>query len=307
MKRFLYFALFLLVTVLIYFIVISHLSLKIDKRRGENTSLAENKTSSTNLVAVDATVYRGLMQMLGIGNRCVDFSYQMKPDAEKVAASGADILMLSMYDDLDTTKYSRLGIKIVKCRDFMETSPLNRAIWMKIYGRLWGVGDRADSLYNIVEKQYNSKCLSTKNVTKKPSVFFDLMYGNIWYQPAEESSLGKMITDAGGVIPFNIKQKGGSLALSKEQVLNAAKDADFWIIRYNGVAKLTLERLKDINPIYSQFKAFRTGNVWACNTDNVLYFDETPFRPDYQLEDIIGILHPDIANKTQMRYFTKLR
>jgi iron complex transport system substrate-binding protein len=277
---------------------------------GEGRGAAAGKDSSDvsgrPLVAVDATVYRGLMQMLGVGGRCIDFSKDMKPDAEKVAASGADMLMLSMYDGLDTAVYSRMGIKIVPCRDFMEPSPLGRARWMKRYGRLWGVGEKADSLYDAVEKNYRKLSSRTKRVKVRPRVFFDLMYGSLWYQPSEKSTMGALVADAGGALPFHIVQEGGSKALSREQVLSGACDADVWIIRYQGRQKLTLDALKALDPAYSQFKAFKNGNVWACNSDETAYFDEAPFRPDYQLEDVISILHPELKHKKKLHYFSRL-
>lgn len=259
------------------------------------------------LVAVDATPYRGLMQMLGVGDRCIDFSDQMKPDMEKIAASGADIFMVSAYDGLDLTKYRRLDLQLVECRDFMETTPLGRAAWMKRYGSLWGVGKRADSLYQVVEKRYVELRNRAAKTASRPAVFFDTMYGGMWYQPSKISTAGGIVADAGGKLPFDINQKGGSLAMSKEQVLCAAKDAEVWIIRYQGDTAMTLKQLSALSPVYSQFRAFREGNVWGVNTSKVAYFDEAPFRPDYLLEDMINILHPELKLSAGMHYYSRLR
>ncbi len=62
---------------------------------------------SEDLIAVDASVYKGLMNMLNIGERCVDLSYSMRPNPETVLASGAKILMLSAYDLADTLQYTQ--------------------------------------------------------------------------------------------------------------------------------------------------------------------------------------------------------
>ncbi len=259
------------------------------------------------LVAVDATPYRGLMQMLGVGDRCIDFSNQMKPDMEKIAASGAKMFMVSAYDGADLSKYRRLDLQLVECRDFMETTPLGRAAWMKKFGRLWGVGKRADSLYQVVETRYKELSRRVQKTNTRPAVFFDTMYGNMWYQPSRISTAGGMVKDAGGRMPFDINLKGGSLAMSKEQVLSAAKDAEVWIIRYQGDQPMTLKQLADLSPVYSQFRAFREGNVWGVNTSKVAYFDEAPFRPDYLLEDMINILHPELRLSSVMHYYSRLQ
>ena len=44
---------------------------------------------------------------------------------------------------------------------------------------------------------------------------------------------------------------------------------------------------------YTGFKAFKTRNVYGCNTAKVPFYEETPFRPDYLLSDLIQILHPE--------------
>ncbi len=259
------------------------------------------------LVAVDATPYRGLMQMLGVGDRCIDFSSQMKPDVEKIVASGAQMFMVSAYDGVDLSKYRRMNLQLVECRDFMETTPLGRAAWMKKFGRLWGVGKRADSLYQEVESRYKELSRRVKKTAARPAVFFDTMYGNMWYQPSRISTAGGMVEDAGGRLPFDISINGGSLAMSKEQVLSAAKDAEVWIIRYQGDQPMTLKQLSSLSPVYSQFRAFREGNVWGVNTSKVAYFDEAPFRPDYLLEDMVNILHPEMKLSSRMHYYTKLQ
>ncbi len=266
----------------------------------------EKNASDDPLVAVDASVYRGLMEMLGIGDRCIDFSNELKPDPERIVASGASMLMLSAYDGMDAERYRRLGIKVIECTDFNETSPLARAKWMTVYGRMWGVGERADSLYKVVEERYKKLVQQEPLLGEAPFVFFDTLYGNIWYQPANESTIGQMIVDAGGRLPFFDKQKGGSVPMSKEQMLMQAGDADVWIIRYQSEEPMTLQSLSAMNPVYSQFKAYREGNVWGCNTLKTRYFEEVSFRPDLLLEDFIKILHPEQNSSNGLRYFHKL-
>lgn len=255
-------------------------------------------------VAVDASVYKGLMQMLGVGEKCLDFSADMKPDVEKIAASKADLLLLSAYEGVDVAKYERLGTPLVQCTDFLESSPLARAEWMRYFGRLWGVGEKADSLFGVVE----SNILSTPATQQSGKVvIFDTLYGNQWYQPAENSTIGQLVAVAGGKVVGGKEQQGGSVALSAEQMLMMAKNADFWLIRFAGNDELTLKALADMNPVYSQFKAFKEGRVYVCYTDKVPYFEETPFRPDYLLEDIRKIMSQEFADDEKLRYFCRIK
>ncbi|MCD8306091.1 MAG: ABC transporter substrate-binding protein [Prevotella sp.] len=277
------------------------------ERRGNLSSDTPAKPDDSCLVAVDASVYRGLMEMLGIGDRCIDFSDEGKIDAERLVASGAKILMLSVYDGIDTEKYRRTGVKVIECTDFNESTALRRAYRMVGYGAALGVKDRADSLYRIVEARYDSLRRSVAADGARPVVMFDLVYGNVWYQPGNDSSTGGIVADAGGNLLFPAGGKNGITALTKERMLMKSDAADVWIIRYSAAKQLSLAALGGQNPAYKQFKAFREGNVWACNTSRTAYFDEAPFRPDYLLEDIIHILHPQQDKDYQMRYFEKLQ
>ena len=47
------------------------------------------------------------------------------------------------------------------------------------------------------------------------------------------------------------------------------------------------------------------GNVYVANTEQIRYFEESPFHPDYLLGDIAEILHP--TGSHPLRYFKKLK
>lgn len=255
-------------------------------------------------VAVDASVYKGLMEMLGVGEKCIDFSTDMKPDVERLIASKADLLLLSAYEGVDTKKYSDTGIPLVECTDFLETSPLARAEWMRYFGRLWGVGEKADSLFCVVEDNVKS---FDKTLGNGKTVIFDTLYGNQWYQPVESSTIGQLVAMAGGKVVGGEDQQGGSVALSAEQMLMKAKDADFWLIRFAGNEELTLDALAKMAPVYSQFKALKEGRVYVSYTDRSHYFEETPFRPDFLLEDLRKIIAPEFADSDNLRYFCRVK
>lgn len=49
-------------------------------------------------------------------------------------------------------RVEKLNIPIIECADYMETSALGRAEWMRFYGLLFGEAQKADSLFAEVEK-----------------------------------------------------------------------------------------------------------------------------------------------------------
>lgn len=50
-------------------------------------------------------------------------------------------------------------------------------------------------------------------------------------------------------------------------------------------------------------KAFRQNEVYGCNVEKTSFYEETPFRPDLLLSDIIQILHPNLIQSKHLRYF----
>ena len=97
-----------------------------------------------------------------------------------------------------------------------------------------------------------------------------------------------------------------ALALSFESVLDRAGDADVWIIKYNRDRDLTYADLRAEYAGYAEFKAFKQRNIYGCNAARVSFFEETPFRPDFLLADLIQIFHPDVKDLGGLRYFCKL-
>ena len=67
-----------------------------------------------------------------------------------------DAIMLSPFENSGGYgRVEKLNIPIIECADYMETSALGRAEWMRFYGLLFGQAQKADSLFAEVEKNYN--------------------------------------------------------------------------------------------------------------------------------------------------------
>ena len=58
---------------------------------------------------------------------------------------------------------------------------------------------------------------------------------------------------------------------------------------------------------YRMLEAVRNGEVYGCNVSTSMFYEETPFRPDLLLQDFITILHPDIPNQPDLRYYHKVQ
>lgn len=244
----------------------------------------------------------------GCRTGCIaDLGSGMNPDIEKLMALHPDAVMLSPFENSGGYgRLDKLDIPIIECADYMETSSLGRAEWIRFYGLLFGKAAEADSLFARVEADYLQWAGRVADIEDKPTVFADLKSGATWYVPGGRSTVGRTFADAGADYVFSDLKNSGSSPLSFETVYEKAKDADIWLIKYNMPEDKTYRDLKNDYVPYAGFRAFRERRVYGCNTGRVPYYEETPFHPEWLLEDLIKIFHPDVAKTEGGRYFRKL-
>ena len=243
-----------------------------------------------------------ILQALDDG-RIVDLGSAMTPSRERIIDLSPDAILLSPFQNVGSYgNIEQLGIPIIPCADYMEGSALARAEWMRFYGRLFGHGERADSLFTTVEAEY-LKIRSTSPDTGR-TVFFDGRNGSAWYMPGGHSTLGQMVADAGGRYIFADNEQSGSVPFSFEQVFDKCRDADIWLYRYNARERMTLHLLRSEYEPYSRFRAFQQGNVFGCNNAELIFFEEYPYHPERLLQDFVNIF----SGKTDsLRYFHKMQ
>ena len=253
-----------------------------------------------------------------------DCGSSLQPNIERIVSLKPDAIFVSPYENADITKLQHLGVPIVQCADYMESSPLGRAEWVKAYGRMVGARQMTDSLFAAVAERYNALAAKTANAKdgktnngkgggaanlkgkgKTVQVLSDMLLGNVWYQPAAASTIGQFYHDAGAATPFDDMAGQGSLPLSEEQVLQRGSDAEVWLIKQS--YDITLQQLGAQNAVYRQFRAFRDGNVWFCNTTQTMYYETVPFHPDLLLENLIMIFHPELGIQPQRAYFQPMK
>ena len=230
----------------------------------------------------------------------------MAPTVEKIIDMQADAIFLSPFQNSGGYgKVEELKIPIIETADYMETSALGRAEWMRFYGMLFGCEQKADSMFAEVEKGYMDLKALAKTSADKRSIMMDKQTGAVWYVPGGQSTLGGIFADAGIDYPWKEDDHSGSLALPFESVLEKAEHADIWLFRYNSPHDITFKELLTDNAGYKQFKAFTDKEVYGCNTATSTFYEETPFHPNLLLRDFICIAHPDLQ-LGEPKYFKKL-
>lgn len=250
-------------------------------------------------------IQRRLKLKDGVKGKIVDCGNSMNPDVERIIALKPDAIILSPYEGMSLGRLAKLGIPVIYAADYMETSGLGRAEWMRYYGRLLGVGERADSLFNVVDSTYQSLKTYASKLPVGRSVLTERKTGAVWYTPGGRSSIGVVIHDANGRYAFSTDKHSGSLSLSFEQILAKAGQSDIWAFKFNGTKMMSKADLLREFHGYEALKAFKTNEIYECNCSVVPYFEEVSWRPDYLLREMIQLLHPGV-NLGGLRYYKKL-
>lgn len=280
--------------------------------------------------AVFTTVHCALLTELGLGShivgvadakyikvpyiqeqikagRIVDCGNGLNPVVEKIMDVKPDIIMLSPFENSGGYgKTEEIGIPLIECAEYMETSPLARAEWVRFYGLLFGESAKADRLFQQVDSSYTALKQQAEKAGEGCSVLVDKITGSVWYMPGGRSTIGQMLQDAGGRYPWATDNQSGSLSLPFETVLERAGESDVWMLRYSADHDLRQAELLSEFHGYSQLKAFRQHEVYGCNVELSMFYEDTPFHPDRLLCDFLQILHPDIIGLPPLRYYKKL-
>ncbi|MDR0732734.1 MAG: ABC transporter substrate-binding protein [Dysgonamonadaceae bacterium] len=228
------------------------------------------------------------------------------PDMERIMFVEPDALFTAPIEESGTGQITALGIPAVECVDYMESSPLGRAEWIRFFALFFEKRNSADSLFAQTVNNYKALQDLTAQIEIRPTVFSETIYGGLWYLPGGNSYMAHFFRDAGADYLWKENTQTGSVALSFEAVLEKAEKADCWLIKYNAPNELTLRELEKDFPNYALFDAYKKGNVYACNTGKTTYYEDLPVHPDYILKDLVGVFHPEVLPGYRPKYYRKI-
>ena len=299
------------------------------------------KASSGNASSGNASSGNASSGNASAQNSIVDCGSSMAPDIERIIALKPEAILVSPFENSGGYgKLDKLHIPIIEAADYMESSPLGRAEWMKFYGMLFGkdknisttvagkalttvVGKalttvagkaseatlpascelKADSLFAKIEKEYLKLKAEAGKLPKGLSILTERKTGNVWYVPGGQSTIGILLKDANARYIFSDDKHSGSLPMSPEQILAKGSQVDVWAFKYFGGAPLSQVQLLQEYDGYKALAAFSRGNIYQVDTSTVPYFELTSFHPELLLREFIILAHGEQFGK--LKFYKK--
>jgi iron complex transport system substrate-binding protein len=267
----------------------------------ENTLMGFPNTDYISSVTTRKLIDAGKVREVGVNESLnTEVLIDMKPDV--IVSFGLN----NSNPTLDNLQKS--GLNVMFNGDWTEQSPLGKAEWIKFFGALYGLDDKANTIFSEIEKEYKATLALAKKATSKPTVLSGAMYQKIWYVPQGESWASLFFKDAQSNYLWSNTKGSGSLSVPFEVVLEKAQNADFWMAPGDFSS---LKQMSDSNPHYDQFTSFKNKKVYSYSINKgakggIIYFEWSPTRPDWVLKDLIKIFHPELLPNHKLFFFQKL-
>jgi len=279
-------------------------------------------TSSTHLGFMDALgslgavsaicypdrVYQPEIRRRYANGELVDLEDPFKLNFEKLIALSPEALIASGYNQFDesTMRVKRFGIPVLFNNEWMESTPLARAEWIKFMALFFDASQKADSIFNVVSTNYLSLRDSAQRSSSRPEIMNGENFRGTWYMPGGANWMSHLFVDAAASYSFANDTTRGSLPLSVEAVMHKFSGASVWV----NPNAASLDELKSNDSRHTIFEAYKRGEVYANDaTSNALgndYWESGVVRPDWLLADYVHVLHPGLLPNHRLHFLRKL-
>jgi len=232
---------------------------------------------------------------------------------EALIAQHPDLVMATGWPGESLTRFQTLaaaGIPVMINSEWVESTPLGRAEWVKVLAVLLNKEDLVNQKFGQVVRDYQRLAALGQKATRRPRVVVGLPFKDVWHVPDADSYLTRFLRDAGTTYAWDkTKSPQGSLALSFETVAPVALTAEYWL--QTGSASTKTE-ITAQDARYAAFGPFVNGRLYNNNRRTNAqgsndYWESGAVRPDLVLADLIKILHPELLPNWQLYYYQLVR
>lgn len=233
---------------------------------------------------------------------------------EKLITMHPDLIMAMGSPGAGMGHYQTLkdaGIPALINSEWVETTPLARAEWVKLLAALLNKEKLVNQKFSVIEKEYNRLADLAKKTTHKPDIISGLNTKDVWFLPSGDSYMAQFFNDAGADYHWRNTKTTGSLSLGFETVYPVALNADYWM-NVGFSSKDTKKEILAQDSRYSDFKAYKSGKMYSYNNrvnekGSNDFFESGNMNPQTVLADMIRIFHPELLPEHQLVYYKQIK
>jgi iron complex transport system substrate-binding protein len=242
----------------------------------------------------------------------VDVGYEANLNKELILKISPDLIMIYGIGSESAGyvgKLKELGSKVIINADYLETDPLSRAEWIKLFGALYCKENLADSIFKSEAYEYTKlKSFVDQSTRNKPKVLLGLPFKDTWYISPGNSFISKLISDAGGDYLWTDTESSVSMPYGIENVYLRGMKADFWL---NIGSVSSRNEISNVDQRLDDLPSFKNDNLYNNNKRISAkggndYWESGSLYPHLILKDIATILHPELFRDHELTFYRKI-
>ncbi|MFP4693529.1 MAG: ABC transporter substrate-binding protein [Halothece sp.] len=265
--------------------------------------IAVGRPEIVNTPAVREKIEQGEMPGVRKGSS-LNFELLLSLDPDLVMTFGTG------NQEFDTfPKLIELGIPTGIIAEYMESSPLGQAEWIKFTALFFNQEEKAESVFTDIATRYEKRRKIAQNVSNRPTVLTGFNRSGTWSVSGGNSYVAQYLADAGANYLWAENKSSGSVPLDFEAVYAKGRGADYWL--HVSQDWETLEEIIAQDQRYAKFQAIQENQVY--NNDARLnanggndFWESGMVNPDVILADLIKILHPELLPEHELVYYRQL-
>lgn len=264
----------------------------------------------TGIAQFDAVASREVRARIEAG-KVVEFArVGLVIDVERVVTAKPSLLLAGSTSGSTLAVIRSAGVPVVANSEWLESTALGRAEWLKYVALFLNEERKAQSVYGAMKSRYQS--LSVRATagpeSERPLVMTGRSTRGLFTISGGRSYVAALIRDAGGRYAWADNTASGIASVDLEAQIQRAADADVWI---NGGGWNSLAEMLEDEPRYAAFKAYRQGHVWVYDRpvrpgSRNDYWSRSVTHPDLVLADLIKIFHPELVPSHAFEWYTQL-
>lgn len=224
-----------------------------------------------------------------------------EPDYELIQSLNPDIVFVytGSYPQTDQiAKFEELGINYAVDNEYMETNYLARMEWMRFILTFFNADEQVNEVMNNAQKvvdEVKSKIEGLEN----PKVAIFSVYDGYVYGTSDDSWVGTMLSDMGGVNAFSGMSES---TLTMEAAFECIQDAD--VIVYTSTPSYCngMEGVMEAFPQLSECKAYENDRVYQYGDSFWIGIDQS----EIMAADLAAVIYPDTFADRTLTYYVKL-